>query len=174
MCAIANLGATRAMCCAAMGLVLAACNAQVNEFSAVPRHICAGERIELQWSVAGSASVIVTPPTAELHDGPLGCTGHARIAPATNTKVALHVTRMLGEPTTSIQEIEVTTPSGKPEVLVASMGDVNAHPGCAGGKVWATVHVERFAGDLKVTTISSHPGDRRIYDVEHAGLHATV
>jgi hypothetical protein len=81
---------------------------------------------------------------------------------------------MLGEPTTSTQEIEVTGPSEKPEVLVASMGDVNARPGCGGGKVWATVHAERFAGDLKVATVAAHPGDGRIYEVEHVGLHATV
>jgi hypothetical protein len=81
---------------------------------------------------------------------------------------------MLGQPTTSDQEIEVATPAEKPEVLVASMGDVNAQPGCGGGKVWATVHAERFAGNLKVAAVGAHPGDGRIYEVEHAGLHATV
>jgi hypothetical protein len=72
---------TRALSCAAMALVLSACNAQVKEFSAVPRHICAGERVELQWNVAGSASVTVTPPNAELPDGPVNDVGHATIGP---------------------------------------------------------------------------------------------
>lgn len=86
-----------------MALVLAACNAEVKQFSAVPRHICAGERVELPWMVAGSASVMVTPPNLDLPDGPVESSGRATIAPATNTTVALHVTHLLGEPTTSIQ-----------------------------------------------------------------------
>jgi hypothetical protein len=81
---------------------------------------------------------------------------------------------MLGQPTTSDQQIEVATRSDKPEVLAASMGDANARPGCRGGKAWATVHAEHFATDLKVATVATHPGDGRIYEVEHAGLHATV
>jgi hypothetical protein len=140
--------------CIAMAVVLTACNAQVKEFSAVPRHICMGEKVELQWDVVGSASVIVTPPNADLPNGTLPSSGHATISPSTKTIVALHVTHMLGHPTTSIQEIEVRAPSEKPEVLVASMGDVKARPGCGGGKVWATVHAER-AGDVKVATTSS-------------------
>ncbi len=171
---MANLAPARALWCVAIALVLTACNAQVKEFSAVPRHICAGERVELQWSVVGSASVTVTPPNAELPDGPVESARHATIAPTTKTLVALHVTRLLGQPTTSNQEIEVATPSGKPEVLVASMADVNAGAGCGGGKVWATVHAERFAADVKVATVAAHLGDGRIYEVEHSGLHATV
>jgi hypothetical protein len=160
--------------CTAMALVLAACNAQVKGFSAVPRHICVGEQVDLQWDVVGSASVIVTPPNADLPDGALPSSGHATISPTTKTLVALHVTHMLGHPTTSIQEIEVRAPSETPEVLVASMADNNARPGCGGGKVWATVHAERFAGDVKVATVSAHQGDGRTYEVDHAGLHAMV
>jgi hypothetical protein len=54
------------------------------------------------------------------------------------------------------------------------MGDTKARPGCGGGKVWATVHAEHFAADVKVATVTAHPGDGRIYDVEHAGLRARV
>jgi hypothetical protein len=160
--------------CFAMALVLTACNAQVKGFSAVPRHTCVGEKVELQWDVVGSASVIVTPPIADLPDGALPSSGHATISPITKTLVALHVTHMLGIPTTSIQEIEVRAPSEPPEVLVASMADNNARPGCGGGKAWATVHAERFSGDVKVATVSAHPGDGRIYQVDHAGLHSMV
>ena len=39
---------------------------------------------------------------------------------------------------------------------------------------WAIVHAERFATDLRVATVAAHPGDGRIYEVEHAALHATV
>jgi hypothetical protein len=165
---------SRVLWSAAMALVLTACNAQVNDFTVVPRHICAGERVGLQWDVTGSGSLTVTPPNAELPDGPVESTGHATIAPTTTTLVSLHVTRMLGHPTTSDQQIEVATLSDKPELLVASMGDVSAQPGCGGGKVWATVHAERFATDVKVATVAVHPGDGRIYEVGHAGLHATV
>jgi len=158
----------------AVACVLSACNAQVKAFSAVPRHICAGEPVQLQWNVAGAANVTVTPPSSGLPDGPVESEGPATITPTTRTLVALHVTRTLGSPTTSTQEIEVTTPTEKPEALTASMGDAKALPGCSSGKVWATVHVQHFAANVKVATVTAHPGDGRIYDVQHAGLHATV
>jgi hypothetical protein len=164
----------KVLCYAGMAWMLTACNARVKEFSAVPRHICAGERVSLRWNVVGSANVTVTPPNSELPDGPVESTGQVTIAPTMKTVVALHVTRPLGEPTTSVQEIEVTNPSETAEVLAASMGDSKARPGCSSGKVWATVHVERFAADVKVATVASHPGDDRAYEVEHAGLHASV
>lgn len=166
--------ASRPLWCAIAACLLTACNAQVKSFSAVPRHICAGQRVELQWEVVGSASVTVTPPNTGLPDGPMASEGQATIVPSTTTQVALHVTRPLGSPTMSTQEIEVKTRSDKPEVLTASMGDVKAQPGCNGGKVWATVHAEHFATDVKVATVAAHAGDDRIYNVEHAGLHATV
>ncbi len=159
---------------AAAVCVLSACSAQVKAFTAVPRHICAGEPVQLQWNVVGSANVTVTPPSSGLPDGPVESEGHATITPKTTTLVALHVTRTLGSPTTSTQEIEVTTATEKPEVLTASMGDAKASPGCSGGKVWATVHAQHFAANMNVATMSAHPGDRRIYEVQHAGLHATV
>jgi hypothetical protein len=68
----------------------------------------------------------------------------------------------------------VTNPSQKPEPLTASMGDAQARPGCSSSKVWATVHAKHFAADVKVATVTAHPGDGRIYDVQHAGLRATV
>jgi hypothetical protein len=142
----------------ALACALTACNAQVKAFSAVPRHICAGERVQLQWNVVGSASVTVTPASNRLPDGPVESAGHATITPTTGTVVALHVTRTLGSPTTSTQEIEVTSPAEKPEPLTASMGDAEAWPGCSDGKVWATVHAEHFAVDLKVATVVGfHP-----------------
>jgi hypothetical protein len=169
-----NMAAAIAIQCTAMALVFAACNAQVKGFSAVPRHICVGEKVELQWDVVGSASVIVTPPNADLPDGALPSSGHATISPTAKTLVALHVTHMLGNPATSIQEIEVRAPSETPEVLVASMADNNARPGCGGGKAWATVHAERFAAGVKVASVTTHRGDDRIYEVEHLGVHVTV
>ncbi len=159
---------------AAAVCVLSACNAQVKAFSAVPRHICVGEPVHLQWNVVGSASVTMTPPNTALPDGPVESEGQATIAPTSRTVVALHVTRTLGRPTTSIQEIEVRTPTEKPEALTASMGDAQAQPGCSGGKVWATVRAEHFAADVKVATVTAHSGDGRIYDVQHAGRRATV
>ena len=140
----------------------------------MPRHICAGQRVEVHWSVVGSASVVVTPPSAGLPDGPVDSTGSATIAPATTTDVALHVTRPLGKPTTRTQKIEVRISSDQPEVLVASLGDRDAGPGCADGKVWATVHARRFAPEVKVANVATHAGDNRIYDVQHAGRRDTV
>jgi hypothetical protein len=80
----------------------------------------------------------------------------------------------LGNPTASVHEIEVVRGEAKHEKLTASLGDPAATPGCNGGKVWATVHVKRFSSKVKVATVASHQKDDRIYEVEHAGLTATV
>jgi hypothetical protein len=155
-----------------VALVLGGCAAEVKSFSAVPRHVCAGEAVDLQWSVVGCPRMEVTPPSTALPDGPVSKEGHATIAPVTNTRVELHVTRLLGHPTTSVQDVLVTTATTEP--LTASLGDPEASPGCKGGRVWATVHVKRFASDVKVATVTTHPGDDRTYRVEHAGVRAQV
>ena len=160
--------------CIALAFALSACNAHVKTFTAVPRHVCAGEPVELQWSVVGSARVKVDPPSASLPDGPVEDQGQATIAPNTSTRVELHVTRSLGTPTTRVQEIEVLRGEAKQEELAASLGDPLAAPGCKGGKVWATVHAKRFSSNVKVATVASNQKDDRIYEVEHAGLSATV
>jgi hypothetical protein len=157
-----------------MACALSACNAHVKTFTAVPRHVCAGQPVDLEWSVVGAARVTVDPPSPSLPDGPVQDEGQATIAPMEKTRVELHVTRPLGNPTTSAQEIEVVGGAAEREVLAASLGDPAAAPGCKAGKVWATVHAKRFSSDMRVATVSSHPHDDRIYSVEHAGAHATV
>jgi hypothetical protein len=154
--------------------LLGSCNAQVKTFSAVPRHICAGEPVQVQWDVVGSASITVTPPNAALPNGPVESNGQATITPENTTTVALQVTHVLGTPTTSSKEIEVRDPASTPEVLAASLGDPDAQPGCDGGKAWATIHVKRFAADVKVATVATHPGDNRVYEIQHAGVHASA
>jgi hypothetical protein len=157
--------------CAAVS-ILAGCSAEVKAFSVVPRHICAGEPVDVRWSVSGAPVIAVVPPTAALPDGPVSKEGHATIAPATNTRVELDVTRPFGNRTTSVQEVLVTAATTEP--LTASLGDPAAQPGCKGGRVWATVHAKRFSSGVKVATVASHPGDDRTYQVEHAGIRATV
>ena len=122
--------------CAAVP-ILAGCGAEVKAFSVVPRHICAGDPVDVRWSVSGSPAITVVPPTAALPDGPVSKEGHATIAPATNTRVELDVTRPFGNRTTSVQEVLVTIATTEP--LTASLGDPAAQPGCTGGRVWATV-----------------------------------
>ena len=102
-----------ALACAVVAC-LAGCGAEVKAFSAVPRHICAGEPVDLRWSVVGSPRIAVAPPSATLPDGPVSKAGHATIAPSTNTRVELHVTRAFGNPTTSVQEVLVTTATTEP------------------------------------------------------------
>src|SRR5436190_1699294 len=41
-------------------------------------------------------------------------------------------------------------------------------------KVFATVHARRFAPDLLVARVGGHRGDRRSYQIEHAGKSAQV
>jgi hypothetical protein len=109
-----------------------------------------------------------------LTNGPVHDTGTVTIKPAVATRLDLHVTRFLGHPTTRSQDIEVKANSDRPELVAASLGDQDATPGCTSGRLWATAHVKRFAQTLKVVAVTSHPGDNRAYDVDHAGAHATV
>src|SRR5437879_1883228 len=110
--------------------LLAGCNAEVKAFSATPRHICPGERVALHWSVVGSATLNAMPPSAGVSNGPVGDEGDATITPGTTTSVKLHVSRVLGSPTTSTQEILVKAPDDHAELLTASMGDALATAGC--------------------------------------------
>jgi hypothetical protein len=128
--------------------------------------------VHLSWSVTGSAAITVSPPIAGAPNGAVEASGQATIAPTANTRVELHVTRFLGAPTASIQDIDVKTASDAPEPLTASLADASA--GCGDGKVWATVHAQRFSPDVKVATVASHAGDDRTYDVQHAGRNAKV
>lgn len=155
-------------------VLLTACNPQVKKFTAVPRHICAGELVQLEWSVIGSARIRVIPPSDRLPDGPVDDEGNAVIAPNANTNVELRVTRPLGNPTASVQEIVVLGGEAKRETLTASLGDASSTPSCSDGKVRATVHAKRFSPKVKVATVVSHPEDGRTYEVEHAGRSASI
>ena len=157
-----------------LALSLSACNAQIKQFAANPRHICAGDPVQIEWSVAGSAHIKVVPPSDRLQDGPVDDKGHAVIVPSANTNVALHVTRLFGNPTGSVQEIEVATGTSRREALTASLGDPSATPSCGEGRVTATVHAKRFSPHVKVATVASHPTDGRTYEVQHAGRSAIL
>ena len=154
--------------------LLPACTAQIKSFSVVPRHICRGERVEVQWDVLGSPSIEATPPNSGITNGPLASEGHATITPTTTTQLRLHVARLIGSSTTSTQEVQVVTDGQESEVMTASLSDTKASPGCGDGKVWATIHAERFARNVRVATVASHPRDSRIYEVMHSGVSAKV
>jgi hypothetical protein len=156
-----------------MSLFLA-CTAQVKSFSVVPRHICRGGRVEVQWDVLGSPSIEAIPPNSGITNGPVASEGHATITPTATTQLRLHVARLIGSSTTSTQEIEVVTDGQESELMTASLSDGKASPGCGNGKVWATIHAERFASKVKVAIVASHPGDSRIYEVMHSGVNAKV
>jgi hypothetical protein len=151
---------------------LAACDARIDQFTASAHYVCAGQPVQLVWRVTGSGTMKSTPPLASLPDGPVSDEGQATVAPTATTNVELHVTRFLGHPTSSPQKLRVLGASATPEPLAVSLADPSA--GCGNGKVWATVHPQRFSSDLKVATVSSHAGEGRTYDVAHAGVHATV
>jgi len=152
--------------------VLVGCAARIDRFSAVPRHICPGQEVTLSWSVVGSPTMTAVPPVEGFTAGRVAREGEARIAPRSTTRVELRTTRRLGNPTTSIQEIEVTGEGGKVEPLTVSLADASA--GCANRRVWATVQVRRFAEDVTIATVQEHPGDARTYLVHHAGMQAAV
>lgn len=165
-----KLHAYGAIVCA---VLLTACNGHVKNFTVQPRHICAGESVQVEWSVEGSARITVTPPSDRLADGPADDEGRALIAPNADTKVELHVTRLLGHPDGAVQEIEVAGVSRR-EALTASLGDDSATPSCSEGTVRATVHANRFSLKVKVATVVSHSNDGRTYEVQHAGRSATI
>jgi hypothetical protein len=157
---------------AASVAVALGCDARVDQFSASAHYVCPGQQVQLVWRVTGSGSMKSTPPLAALPDGPVSDEGQATVAPTTTTSIVLQVARFLGHPTSSTQELRVLGPSTTPEPLTVSLADSSA--GCGDGKVWATVHPQRFSNDLKVATVSPHTGDNRTYDVAHGGVHATV
>jgi hypothetical protein len=154
--------------------LLAGCNARVDRFTATPRHVCPGQEVTLSWRVVGSATMTADPALPGMPEGHVADEGRASIAPRTSTRIALHVTRPLGKPTSSIQEIDVSGSAPTVEPLTASLADDEAAPGCDAGSVWATVHPKRFTQDITVATVRSHPGDGRTYRVRHAGVEATV
>jgi len=151
---------------------ITACDASVKQFTASEHYVCPGEQVQIAWRVTGSGAMKSVPPLPSLPDGPVDDEGHAIVAPTTTTNVELHVTRFLGHPTSSTQELHVVGASATPEPLTVSLADSSA--GCGRGKVWATVHPQHFSNDMKVASVSSHAGDGRTYDVAHAGVHATV
>jgi hypothetical protein len=151
---------------------IAACNARVDQFTASAHYVCPGQQVQIGWRVTGSGTMKSVPPVASLPDGPVDDEGQATVTPTMTTNVELHVTRFLGHPTSSTQELRVLGGSPTPEPLTVSLADPSA--GCGDGKVWATVHPQHLSNDLKVATVSSHPGDSRTYDVAHAGVHAAV
>ena len=110
------------------------CAAQIKSFSVVPRHICRGGSVEVQWDVLGSPSIAVTPPNSGINNGPVASEGHATITPTTTTQLRLHMARLIGSSTTSTQETEVVTDGQKSEVMIASLSDAKAFPGCGDGK----------------------------------------
>ena len=154
--------------------LLTGCDAKVKAFTASPRHVCPGERVELSWSVTGSATMTVTPSLPGAPNGPVPDDGNATIAPVASTRAQLYVKRFLGAPASSIQDVDVNTARGT-ERLAASLGDPSAQPGCeSGNRVWATVHARNFAAAIKVGSVAAHPGDPRTYDVQHANLKVRV
>jgi hypothetical protein len=169
---IATMQATSAVFLIALTVPIAACDASVDQFTASAHYICSGQQVQLTWRVTGSGTMRSVPPLASLPDGPVADNGQATVAPATTTNVELHVTRFLGHPTSSTQELRVLSASPTPEPLGVSIADPSA--GCSDGKVWATVHPQHFSGDLKVETVASHTGDGHTYDVRHAGLQGTL
>ena len=156
----------------ALSLSLSACGAHIESFSASSHYICAGQPVELAWKVTGTATMTATPPLASLAGGQVASEGQMTVAPNASTQIELHATRWLGNPTSSIQTINVIPGQPKAEPLAVSLADSSA--GCGGGRVWATVHAQRFTTNVKVSVVATHAGDSRTYDVQHGGARATL
>src|SRR5512147_1233815 len=76
-----------------------ACSPQIVRFEVGPRHICAGQQVEMVWQVKGQAHLTVTPRLAGAPDGAVAASGHATVKPTSDTRVFLQATRWLGTPT---------------------------------------------------------------------------
>jgi hypothetical protein len=144
----------------------------VDSFSASSHTICAGQPVQLAWKVTGNATLTATPPLASLAGGQVASEGQLTVAPNASTEIWLQARRWLGKPVSSIQTIHVVTEQPKAEPLTVSLADASA--GCEGGRVWATVHAQRFASAVKVSVVGTHAGDSRTYDVQHGGARATL
>lgn len=149
-------------------LLLCGCAAEVVRFSATPRHVCPGDAVELEWAVKGRASLEMVPRVADAPNGHVAKAGHATLHPAAPTKARLHVARLFGHATTSVQEIQMA----RPETLTVSLADSSA--GCDAESVWASVQARRFASRLRVVGVTAPLGDGRAYHVEHAGADADL
>lgn len=151
-----------------------ACNARIDQFTASPHYICPGQAVHLTWKVVGNPSIRVTPPASSLPDGKLQSEGEATLTPSRSTSIELRVTRVLGHPTASIQEIRVADDPKLPRALTTDFADPAANAGCRDGQIWATVKPKNFSSELKVASVAEHVGDARRYVVEHAGVRAEV
>ena len=148
------------------------CDAKVEQFAANAHYVCAGQPVQLTWRVSGAATMKAVPALPGLPDGPVREEGSATISPTSTTTIELHVTRFLGRPTSSTEEIRVLDASHDPQPLAASLADPSA--GCDETKVWATVRPQHFADDVRVATVASLAGDDRTYEVAHGDQHAVV
>lgn len=155
----------------ALWLPLSACSAHV-EFQASAHYVCAGQPVRLTWNVTGVGTMTAKPPLTSLADGRVASEGQMTVAPIESTQIELRATRWLGSSTASVQTIHVVPGRPSAEPLTVSLADPSA--GCADGRVWATVHAQKFATSVKVSVVATHPGDGRTYDVEHGGAHATL
>ena len=154
------------------GLLLASgCDAAVNKFVASPHYVCTGVPVQLEWKVTGSATMKSTPPLRDLPDGPVAAEGKATVTPRAATSVEIDVTRFLGNPTSSIQQIRMMAPHA-PETLSVSIADRSTT--CTDGRLSSTVHARNFASQVTVATVAVRPGDDRTYEVQHAGVDKTV
>jgi hypothetical protein len=155
-----------------LALFIAACNAHVDSFSASSHTICAGQPVQLTWKVTGNATMTATPPLAALAGGQVASVGQLTVEPNASTEILLQAKRWLGRPESSVQTINVISGQAKAEPLAASLA--NASAGCESGRVWATVHAQRFSAEVKVSIVAAHAGDERTYDVQHGSARATL
>jgi hypothetical protein len=155
-----------------VGTGLIGCSARVDQFDASLHYTCPGQEVQLTWRVAGSATMKAVPPVGSLTPGSVSDEGHITIAPLQTTNVELHVTRFLGDPTSSTQEIRVQTDAGAPTPIGAPLNDPTAD--CTNGKLSVTAKTKAFAETVRVASVSAYPGERHTYVLRHADVEDTL
>ncbi len=147
--------------CVVLATICQGCNAKITRFDAMPRHVCAGDRVELAWDFDGTGTLTVSPPATEAAAGRVANHGTASIHPVAPTAVELRVTRIGGRPAGAQIDIEIS----RGELVAASIADPTAW--CRDGVVASTAHVRNFAPDIEIAMVGVQPGDARTYDVSH-------
>jgi hypothetical protein len=163
--AAVSLGLVAALC------LLPGCGPCVRDFTATPRHVCAGQEVTVAWDVACRATMTAEPALPGIPNGAVAEHGRFTFTPDASTSIVLHLTPTFGHRTSSTQQVVVGTPV---EPLTASLGDEETEPGCDAHSVWATVHAKRFSEEITAATVESRPGDGRTYRVRHGGVEGTV
>ena len=88
----------------------------INQFTATPEAISAGQTVTLSWDVSDATAVVIQPSL-----GDVGPSGSQQLSPATSTTYTLTATNAAGNRTGSLTVTVTAAVSGKPDLVVTEV-----------------------------------------------------